>query len=41
MRARVAATWLRGRQIWDGTAVLNKPGDGQFVRRQAVSGTHR
>jgi allantoinase len=35
MRARVAATWLRGRLIWDGTTVLAKPGDGQFVRRQA------
>ncbi len=35
MRARVAATYLRGRQIWDGTTVLGKPGDGQFVRRTA------
>jgi allantoinase len=34
MRARVAAAYLRGRQIWDGTAVLNKPGDGAFVKRQ-------
>ena len=33
MRARVAATYLRGRCIWDGTNVLAKPGDGQFVRR--------
>ena len=33
MRARVAATWLRGQQIWDGTAVLAKPGSGQCVRR--------
>lgn len=34
VRARVAATYLRGRQIWDGTAVLAKPGDGRFVKRQ-------
>ncbi len=33
MRARVAATWLRGRMIWDGTNVLGKPGDGRFVPR--------
>jgi allantoinase len=33
MRARVASTWLRGRQIWDGTTVLAKPGSGQCVRR--------
>ncbi len=33
MHARVAATWLRGQQIWDGTAVLAKPGSGQCVRR--------
>ncbi|HEY8288172.1 MAG TPA: amidohydrolase family protein [Acetobacteraceae bacterium] len=36
MRARVAATYLRGRLIWDGTQVLAKPGDGQFVRRQTA-----
>ena len=35
MRARVAATYLRGRQIWDGSNVLAQPGDGQFVRRIA------
>ena len=33
MRARVAATWQRGRMIWDGTSVLAKPGDGRFVAR--------
>ena len=33
MRARVAATWLRGRMIWDGKTVLAKPGDGRFVAR--------
>ena len=36
MQARVAATWLRGRMIWDGTTVLAKPGVGQFVRRQTA-----
>ncbi len=36
MRARVAATWSRGRMIWDGTNVLSKPGDGRFARRQVV-----
>jgi allantoinase len=35
MRARVAATYLRGAMIWDGTTVLSRPGSGQFVRRQA------
>jgi len=35
MRARVAATVLRGRTIWDGATVLARPGDGQFVRRGA------
>ena len=33
MKARVAATWLRGRMIWDGVQVLAKPGDGTFVPR--------
>ncbi len=33
MRARVAATILRGRTIWDGTNVLAQPGAGRFVRR--------
>jgi allantoinase len=34
MRARVAATYLRGAPIWDGTSVLAQPGNGRFVRRQ-------
>jgi allantoinase len=34
MRARVAATYLRGSCIWDGTSVLAKPGTGRFVPRQ-------
>ncbi len=34
MRARVAATVLRGRVIWDGARVLATPGTGRFVRRQ-------
>ncbi len=33
MRARVAATVLRGRTIWDGAEVLARPGDGRFIRR--------
>ena len=33
MRARVAETVLRGRTIWNGSAVLARPGDGQFIRR--------
>ena len=33
MRARVAATVLRGRTIWDGQHVLAAPGNGRFVRR--------
>jgi allantoinase len=35
MQARVAATYLRGRMIWDGRELLARPGDGQFVRRVA------
>ncbi|WP_135466159.1 dihydroorotase [Crenalkalicoccus roseus] len=34
MRARVAATYLRGRCIWDGAEVLARPGTGRFVPRQ-------
>ena len=36
MRARVAATVLRGRPIWDGVDVLGAPGTGQFVKRQTA-----
>ena len=40
MRARVAATFLRGTQIWDGAEVLARPGSGRFLPRQAIdSGT--
>jgi allantoinase len=35
MRARVAATYLRGALIWDGANVLARPGDGRFIWRQA------
>jgi allantoinase len=35
MRARVAATLLRGQVIWDGKAVLATPGTGRFIRREA------
>jgi allantoinase len=34
MKARVAATYLRGAQIWDGSAVQARPGTGRFVPRQ-------
>ncbi|MBX9700376.1 MAG: amidohydrolase family protein [Acetobacteraceae bacterium] len=34
MRARVAAAFLRGACIWDGKAVLARPGTGRFVPRQ-------
>ena len=34
LRGRVAATYLRGRKIWDGEAVLASPGQGRFVPRQ-------
>jgi allantoinase len=33
MRARVAATFLRGRLIWDGARLLATPGTGRFVPR--------
>lgn len=35
LRARVAATLLRGRLVWDGKAVLAEPGAGRFIRRGA------
>ena len=34
MKARVAATLLRGREIWNGSEVTVKPGHGRFVPRQ-------
>ena len=34
MRARVAATYLRGALVWDGVTVLARPGTGRFIRRQ-------
>jgi allantoinase len=34
MKARVAATILRGSEIWNGTEVKAKPGTGRFVPRQ-------
>jgi allantoinase len=34
MRARVAATLLRGRLIWEGATPLTTPGSGRFVPRQ-------
>ena len=36
MRARVAATLLRGRLVWDGADVLGRPGDGVFLKRDAA-----
>lgn len=36
MRARVAATVLRGRLVWDGERVLAAPGSGRFVRRESA-----
>ena len=29
---RVSETWLRGMKVFDGTEVLNTPGDGRFIR---------
>lgn len=34
LKARVAASFLRGRQLWDGEQVLATPGTGRFVPRQ-------
>jgi allantoinase len=34
IKARVAATFLRGTQLWDGETVLANPGAGRFVPRQ-------
>ena len=36
MRARVAATVLRGKVIWDGTQVLAQPGTGRFTKRETI-----
>ncbi|KAB0676414.1 dihydroorotase [Aureimonas leprariae] len=33
---RVSSTWLRGRQIFDGSSVLAEPGNGRFVRPPAT-----
>ena len=32
-RARVAATYLRGKPAFDGSSIVNKPGDGRYVAR--------
>ncbi len=34
-RVRVAATYVRGQLAWDGTAIRNTAGDGQFLRPSA------
>ncbi len=34
MAARVAAAYVRGEQVWNGAAVLSRPGQGSFVPRQ-------
>jgi len=34
LRGRVAATYLRGRCVWNGATVLAVPGQGRFVPRQ-------
>jgi allantoinase len=34
MKARVAATYLRGTRIWDGATVAARPGTGRFIPRQ-------
>ncbi|MFZ6761108.1 dihydroorotase [Pseudoroseomonas sp. WGS1072] len=34
MKVRVAATYLRGTRIWDGTTVSARPGQGRFLPRQ-------
>lgn len=36
MRTRVAATYLRGRLVWDRARLLARPGDGRFVPRAGV-----
>lgn len=35
-KVRVAATYLRGAQVWDGSTILNTPGSGRFVARGAT-----
>lgn len=30
---RVASTWLRGAEVWDGKDILNAPGSGRYVAR--------
>lgn len=37
VRRRVAATYLRGRLIWDGERPLGTPGNGRFVPRQSTA----
>ncbi len=33
--ARIAATYLRGRKVFDGVDIIGAPGDGRFVKRAA------
>ena len=33
---RIAATFLRGRPVYDGSAIVGKPGFGRFLPRQAA-----
>ena len=35
---RIAATFLRGAKVWDGTSVLGKPGMGQYARHVRSKG---
>lgn len=38
--ARVAATWLRGQQAWDGSQLLARQGDGRYLARRRPDGAH-
>ena len=38
---RVASTFVRGKQAWDGMAIRSTPGDGGYVRRNAVPAINR
>jgi dihydroorotase-like cyclic amidohydrolase len=38
-RGRVTATFLEGRQVWDGAAITAPPGTGAFVRPDRAGAT--
>ena len=36
LSVRVAATWCRGQLVYDGKGIVNRAGDGRFLRPRAA-----